>query len=341
MKKCGVLKTFPPVLCSLSLFCPVSNFFFFKPGTKLEKRVQRDGKYNFFFNSPHASTWLSISAGWNQLQIHSRGPSTPALCSTSALSLIFLALLFLARSLLFLCIRGQSSFLCGLPVLTALCWPLALFPRGRRMNATGLPAQGTTLLEGSDDVGYHRNAENSASAFERPDYAVGVCLCVRTLRYHGGAEWEMSSLSSWPLEQPESGWQHVLPGAVLPLGIPSLAGLCRSLLGWLHVFLMQRSISCLCLPLLLAAFCCRLLTWQCCLHVSYRGPGKHREDIPVPSPVWMIPEGRQPGFSFSSFLGAVAIRTRTTPFHSWASTLHFLILFSVLKLLLNSETSWD
>lgn len=287
------------------------------------------GNINFFFNSPHASTWLSISAGWNQLQIHSRGPSTPALCSTSALFLIFLALFFLARSLLFLCIRGQSSFLCGLPVLTALCWPLALFPRGRRMNVTGIPAHGTTLLEGSDDAGYHRNAENSASAFERPDYAVGVCLCVRTLRYHGGAEWEMSSLSSWPLEQPESGWQHVLPGAVLPLGIPSLAGLCRSLLGWLRVVLMQRSISCLCLPLLLAAFCCRQLTRQCCLRVSYRGPGKHREGIPGPSPVWMIPEGRQPGFSFSSFLRAVPSRTRPTPFHSWTSALHFLTFFSL------------
>lgn len=161
------------------------------------------------------------------------------------------------------------------------------------MNVTGIPAQGTTLLEGSDDAGYHRSSENSASAFERPDYAVGVCLCVRTLRYRGGDEWEMSSLSSWPLEQSESGLQHVLPGAVLPLGIPSLAGLCRSLLGWLCVVLMQRSISCLCLPRLLAAFCCRQLTRLYCLHVSYCGPGKHREGIPVLSPVWMIPESQQ------------------------------------------------
>lgn len=28
------------------------------------------------------------------------------------------------------------------------------------MNVTGIPAHGTTLLEGSDDAGYHRNAEN-------------------------------------------------------------------------------------------------------------------------------------------------------------------------------------
>lgn len=26
----------------------------------------------------------------------------------------------------------------------------------------------------------------------------------------------------WPLEQPEPGWQHPLPGAILPLGISSL-----------------------------------------------------------------------------------------------------------------------
>lgn len=40
----------PCTFCSFSVLCPL--FQAFLPGTKLEKRVQRDGKYKFFSTLP-------------------------------------------------------------------------------------------------------------------------------------------------------------------------------------------------------------------------------------------------------------------------------------------------
>lgn len=60
-------------------------------------------------------------------------------------------------------------------------------------------------------------AGNSVSASERPDYAVGVCLCVHALLLQGS--WAGDELISalGPLDV-----YYVLPGAILPLGISSL-----------------------------------------------------------------------------------------------------------------------
>lgn len=124
-EKLGFLRPLPtPILvlfpCSLSL---VSRFNLFLPGTKLRGE---GGKYRELGNKTSFSTLPTQVPVFQSVQVRTscKCISVAPVClhrvSTSALFLIFLALLFFGVSLLFLCTRGQRTFLCGSPVFTAL-----------------------------------------------------------------------------------------------------------------------------------------------------------------------------------------------------------------------------
>lgn len=105
-------------LFSFPVLCPLfQGFFCYQTGGERYREV--GNKTSFSTLPTQVPVFQSVRVR-TSCKCISVAPVCLLCANTSALFLIFLALLFFGISLLFLCVRGQCTFLCGSPVLTAL-----------------------------------------------------------------------------------------------------------------------------------------------------------------------------------------------------------------------------